>query len=72
MPPKPHYAPIKIQCVNVSVNKRKYNEFSSIYNKQITLYFPINHVHLNLGYFPIIIFQMYRIIIESVNSHNVG
>ena len=35
---KPHYAPIRIQYVNVLVNKGKYNEFSIIHNKQITLY----------------------------------
>ena len=29
----------RIQCVNVSVNKIKYNEFSIIHNKEVMLYF---------------------------------
>ena len=43
-------------CKYVS-RQREYNEFSIIHNKLIMLYFPITHVYLNLGYWPIIIVQ---------------
>ena len=54
----PRYAPIRIQCVNALVDKGKYNEFSIGHNKLIMLYLSINHVNLNLGYFPKIMVQM--------------
>ena len=55
---KTHYAPIRIQCVIMLVNKVEYNEFSIISNKQIRLYFfYINHDQLNLVYFPLRIVQ---------------
>ena len=56
---KKQYAPIIIQCVNALVDKGKHIEFSIIHDKVITLIFPINHVHLNLEYFPILIVQMF-------------
>ena len=31
---KPHYEPIRIQCVNALVDKGQYYEFSIIHNKQ--------------------------------------
>ena len=43
--------------VFVLVDKGKYNEFCIVKGKLITLYFSINHVLVNLGYFPLIIVQ---------------
>ena len=50
---KPPYATIRIKCVMALVNK----EIRIIHNKQITLYFSINHVQLNIGYFPLTMVQ---------------
>ena len=36
---KPYYAPIRSQCVNASVDKGKYTEFSISHNKIITFFF---------------------------------
>ena len=49
---EPHYASIRIHCVNMFVNK----EISSITSK-LRYVFSINHVQLNLGYVALIIVQ---------------
>ena len=49
---EPHYASIRIHYVNMFV----YKDVSSITNK-LRYIFSINHVQLNLGYVPLIIFQ---------------
>ena len=41
-----HYAPIITQCVNALADKGKYNKFSVIHSKLITLYFFINYVYI--------------------------
>ena len=54
---KPDNAQFRIICINALIYKGKYNKFSILHNKLISLYFSIHHVHLNEGYFPIIIVQ---------------